>query len=530
MKYSRARGSFKTQLTVTLTVSLLVLALATSLVTSGIIIQRVQALVISYAAQMTWQVGANRVFAFLVADTTVARKLIVNLRAWPGVDYVALLKRDFSPLVTEGEPVHWTLVSHPGIWQTQPFIAGEDDRYWHFAAPVYTQPVAQPYQDNPPAAEQLGYIQIAWDKSLLSTLKVLIIAVNGGISFCVAGLLIIWLRRRVNRLTEPLSSLVNVMQRARGEVGIRADIAGPQETRELGNVFNELLTKLENHQAALKSEVAIRTLELREARDAALTAARHKSEFMAATTHEMRAPLHCTLGYIQLALEELDFLDEEDIVEQLRNYLHTALGTSEELLRRINQILEFARVEAGKAEVHIQAIDTNKLVDQITETMTPLVQRRGNVLEVLHQGNNRLAIDGDKLYQIMLELLDNACKFTENGRITLRVVANEGLLTVDVADTGIGIPEDQQSFIFEPFRQLDMSLTRQQGGTGLGLAITRRFCELLGGAIRVNSQVGQGSCFSVTIPLLFQPGFNAAAALREPQGMNVSISVSRPVG
>jgi signal transduction histidine kinase len=174
---------------------------------------------------------------------------------------------------------------------------------------------------------------------------------------------------------------------------------------------------------------------------------------------------------------------------------------------RIDQILEFARFEAGKTEVQIQSIDLQHLIDQLLDMVQPLARRRGNVLRSQLQGERCLEIDSDKIYQIILELLDNACKFTDHGIISLSANCTAQALVIEVTDTGIGIPPDQQALIFEPFRQLDMSETRSYGGTGLGLAITQRFCELLGGAITVASEPDHGSRFRVTIPLPVNPTF-----------------------
>lgn len=517
--------SFRSRLTLMLTASILALAVSTSLLTGWLITKRLQALIIDYVVHMTDQFAANSVFAFLVDDVSVAEQALANFRAFPGIHYAAILKSDHSPLVAEGDSPNWTLAEHAGIGQQGPALAGEDDRYWHFVAPVDTRPVVSPYEDSQLVPERLGYIHIAWDKTPLTSLKMLIFVINFGISLGFAGFLIAWLRLRIYRLTRPLSELVNVMSRAqRHETDARAHIAGPEETQEMARGFNGLMEKLEQQQASLESEVAIRTLELREARDAALTAARHKSEFMAAITHEMRTPLHAITGYTQLVIEEIQFLEDQ---ERAVEWLTTVLQAANELLFRINQILDLARAEAGKLEVRLTRVDLQQVVARVTETINPLLLNHRNTLRVVSHGRPEFLTDRDKLSQILLNLLTNACKFTQDGSITLYIQCSEQALVIEVVDTGIGIPPAQQALIFEPFRQVDMSDTRKYQGTGLGLAITKQFCELLGGTIAVQSQVGVGSTFTVTLPLPLQSPHceaqssperhNAAAASGTPE-------------
>ncbi len=141
------------------------------------------------------------------------------------------------------------------------------------------------------------------------------------------------------------------------------------------------------------------------------------------------------------------------------------------------------------------------MIEDIEEKVKPLVQSNVNELTIALNGRANIVTDKDKLLQILLNLLTNACKFTDNGTIWLGINCSHHRLRIEVKDTGIGIPADKQEEIFQPFRQGDMSDTREYAGTGLGLAITKNFCELLGGTISVESESGVGSTFSVTIPL-----------------------------
>ncbi|MFO1351549.1 MAG: HAMP domain-containing sensor histidine kinase [Gammaproteobacteria bacterium] len=495
-------GSFRRQLTLIVTASLLAVALATSLVTSAVIGERLQSWVRDYLLQLTDQFAANSLFAFLVEDTTLAQQALANLRAFPGVQYVAILKPDYAVRVSDGTAPAWALAHPPGAGQYRPALAAVEGERWHFAAPVRTRPLPTPDSDTAVQPQLLGYLHIVWDSRALAAIQAVILVINGGMAFAIAVPVILWLRRRIRRLTEPLTALTALMQQAQAGVGgVRATLAGPVETRKIGAVFNAMIDELERHQASLESQVEIRTGELRAARDAALTAVRHKSAFLAAITHEMRTPLHVIQAYSEYVLAELAFVEDQDSIADVVRSLRTVHGKAQELFQRINQILDLARLEARKLEVKIEPTELRELLQRLIETVRPLAARNRNRLESRVDGERFIEIDQDKLSQIVLNLLTNACKFTADGTIMLRAECTSTVLAIEVLDTGIGIPADQHALIFEPFRQVDMSVTRQYEGTGLGLAITKSFCELLGGRVTVASTVGEGSCFRVTIPL-----------------------------
>jgi len=498
-------SSFRRQLTQVSAVGILVLALAISLVTSGVLARRLEALLLDYLVQLTEQLGTESVFAFLSRDRDVARTRVARIQAFPGVCQAALLEPNAGPLVGPSEAGARLLAGTPGAWRQRAALAGEDRACWHFAAPVRTHPLAISPLEARRTPELLGYIYIAWEKAPLFAVRAWLVAVSGVIALAMAALAIGWLQHYLRRLTDPLSDLAGVMQRMRGgEEDVRATVTGPVEIREIGRAFNELMARLERHRAALEAAVEIRTLELREARDAALTAARYKSEFMAAMTHEMRTPLQSIIGYTQTGQQELQFLENEAdpvILGSLSRCLRIVLGASDELLSRINQVLDLAALEAGRREVTLERVDLSALLDQVVSVLKPLAERNHNRVEVVREGLPQVKIDRDKLRQIVRNLLDNACKFTHDGTVRLHVCAGNGVLAVEVTDSGIGIPADQLDLIFEPFRQVDMSDTRRYGGTGLGLAIARNVCRLLGGTLTVTSTLGQGSCFRVVIPL-----------------------------
>jgi len=230
-------------------------------------------------------------------------------------------------------------------------------------------------------------------------------------------------------------------------------------------------------------------------------ASRHKSAFLANMSHELRTPLNAIIGFTRIALRRLQGQVEAKQYENLEKILASA----QHLLALINAILDIAKVEAGRVEVHAGAIALGAVLEQCVRTVEPLV-RDGVRLETDIEAGVTLATDEEKLRQIVINLLSNAAKFTAAGRI--RIDAHTGAddtVAIAVADTGIGIPADKLESIFEEFEQVDAGSTREYGGTGLGLAIARRLARLLGGDIRVQSALGAGSTFTLSLPIRYRP-------------------------
>ena len=244
----------------------------------------------------------------------------------------------------------------------------------------------------------------------------------------------------------------------------------------------------------LESEIEIRTQELIVARDGALTASRHKSEFLANISHELRTPLQAIIGYTDLVREDLELECMDAQVEDLDKSIRSAHN----LLALINNILDLAKIEAGRMDLHLKAVNINNLVHETLDTIRPMAIANNNELIVnIGALTSTLMIDRQKLMQVFLNILSNACKFTRNGIITFDIFNDKSFLHFSVSDTGVGIAKDKLDFIFEQFTQVDGSQTRRFEGTGLGMAITQNFCQLMGATISVKSELGIGSVFTV---------------------------------
>jgi len=225
---------------------------------------------------------------------------------------------------------------------------------------------------------------------------------------------------------------------------------------------------------------------------------RLKSEFLASMSHELRTPINALIGYASLMLDRI----YGDLTPRQEEGLNRIQGAAQHLLALINDILDLAKIEAGRMPLHLDDVTLSDVMTEISEQIEPMVKKKKLTLSVeLPPSKIKLHTDRTKVKQILLNLLSNAVKFTHHGGIWVTVSKDEEDLRFDVRDTGIGIRAADLESIWEDFRQVDQSRTREFGGTGLGLSITRKLVDALGGHVFAESVYGKGSTFTVILPI-----------------------------
>ncbi len=323
-------------------------------------------------------------------------------------------------------------------------------------------------------------------------------------------------------ITIPLRKLQDVAERmVEGNYWRRATVDSEDEIGQLAAALNAMTNAVQSREADLKNlsdsleeQVETRTAELRRqtinlaganrelamARRQAEDANRLKSEFLSTMSHELRTPLNAINGYTQIMLAGMagDFNDEQG------GYLDRIWVNGKHLLNLINDLLDLAKIEAGRIEVVKEPLELQSWLDEVTGQVSGLAEEKYLDFEVVldERMPPTIIADSARLTQVVINLLSNAIKFTEEGAVKLSVRrGGKSRWEISVSDTGIGIAPHAQEYIFDEFRQIDGSSQRKHGGTGLGLAIVRNLCLLMGGNVRVRSQVGQGSTFTVLLPL-----------------------------
>jgi signal transduction histidine kinase/CheY-like chemotaxis protein len=259
-----------------------------------------------------------------------------------------------------------------------------------------------------------------------------------------------------------------------------------------------LWQELESYNRNLETTIAERTRELEAAKETALAASRAKSEFLANMSHEIRTPMNGVLGMTELLLGTTTLTPEQ------QGYAEIVDRSGRDLLTLINDILDFSKIEAGKLVIEAVPFDLSTLITDVIRLLDVRASARKSVLRAeFGLAQTRFVGDPLRLRQVLVNLVDNAIKFTEHGEVVVRVSPSEidGGLRIAVVDNGLGIAESKRALIFQQFTQADSSTTRKHGGTGLGLAICRQLVSLMGGTVDVDSEVGRGSTFTVSLVL-----------------------------
>lgn len=278
-----------------------------------------------------------------------------------------------------------------------------------------------------------------------------------------------------------------------GNFDYKIPVIHRDEVGETAEAFNTMSEKLRQAMADVKKT-----------KEDADFANHAKSDFLANMSHELRTPLNAIIGYSEMMLEEIDPDDVNNQGQQ--SDLKNILIAGKHLLNQINDVLDFSKIESGNMTLYTELFDSNVILTEVIATIAPLAGQRNNT--IIYNGGQQIPLienDATKFRHIFINLLSNACKFSENDEIRISASLdqpdNPAVAIFTVSDNGIGMTDQQSLIIFEAFRQADSSTTRQYGGTGLGLTLCKQYCDLMGCQIYVDSAIGRGTTFTVHVPL-----------------------------
>jgi len=346
-----------------------------------------------------------------------------------------------------------------------------------------------------------GGVQLGWARVGISTDDVqenLAIVTRNGVLYTLLAIAIgiIFAMVMARGLTKGMHHLLKVTEEVRqGRRDITADDQRYDEIGDLGTAFNSMIVAIEQSD-----------LHLKEAKRIAEESSQIKSQFIANMSHELRTPLNAIIGYSEILQDEVG----EMSIEEIRTDLITINTAGEHLLSLIDDVLDLSKIESGNMYIYCEEFTLQTMLRQVIASIDILAKKENNQLSISYAKDTISPMHSDiiKVRQIILNLLNNACKFTKNGKVSLIITTydkqGEAWVKLDIQDTGIGISPEQQRKLFRAFTQCDASTTREYGGTGLGLVLTKRFTEMLGGSVSVSSVLGEGSCFTVDLPMYIE--------------------------
>lgn len=464
-------------------------------------------------------IGTNSTASLIFNDQKTAGEILSALRASPGIECAAVYSKNGKVFASYQR-------------DDDNFLFPAPQKAGYYFAGYHLNLFQSVVLDN----ETIGtlyirsnlkklYLYILWD----GVIAVAIIMVAGGVAFLL-------LSKLQKTITEPISHLSQLMQKVSRDkdYSVRSKILSQDEIGSLSNGFNEMLEQIQDQDMTLREytenleqRVRERTQELDDARRTSEAANVAKSDFLANMSHELRTPLNSIIGFSEVMRDGM----AGTLTEEQKEYLKDIWESGKHLLGLINDILDLSKVEAGKMELELSEFNLKELIDgSLVMFKEKALKHNVKIAAEVEEGIADIMADGRKLKQVLFNLISNAIKFTPDGgyvTVQARKIHDAGYMIQDtplspppvtgevkggvhpdsdfieisVEDTGIGISLDNQKRLFQPFQQLETTLTKKYEGTGLGLALSRRMVGLHGGRIRVESEAGKGSKFIFTIPV-----------------------------
>jgi len=490
-RISLNKFSFKQQLIIAFGFGIVCFSVISSFVISSISSQTVHKQFVLQGKKITENFAEQSALALLYYSTENAKEASKSILSFPDVSNVAIYDKNHTILFNSKPDA---LVNNPSSWSKDGLEYEELDGMWNFSMPVFSGNWAldesSPFTAQALEHELIGFVHVSISKASLHAMSREILKSNLLIALFFSMILLVLLLVITNRLLRPLKQLaLNMYQAEQGDIRVRAKLEGSVDILSMEQAFNTMMGELEN-----------RENELVVARDKAIDTAKAKGEFAATVSHELRTPMNGILGMLQL-------LQSAELDSKPKEYVNIATSSAQTLLLLIDDILDFSKVESGKLKFHLEDFGIRELVTDVVELLALQSNAKKVMLSAVIDPNLKNSIRGDsgRLRQILLNLVGNAIKFTDQGMVMIRVeqvsTSDNLQLKFEVEDTGIGISEEAQKRIFDSFVQADGTTTRTYGGTGLGLTISEQLIILMGGELRVKSKVDEGSTFWFTIPM-----------------------------
>ena len=428
--------------------------------------------------------GSNSVSALMFYDNEAAQEVLSSLATQPDIHHATLFDEQGDVFAT---------YKKMGETDYSFNLTRTDTQFIHEGHLTLTRRVQSDGVTQ-------GWISLDLDTSSRKTELIAVVWQSVFVFFGGLFLAYILSVRAQKQTTDAILNLAAISKKVRrsGDYTLHMERSSQDEIGTLVDSFNDMMKRIRNNEKHLEDLVAERTAELTEAKLKAEESDHLKSSFLASMSHELRTPLNSIIGFTGILLQGM----AGPLTEEQSKQLRMVQGSSRHLLELINDVLDISKIEAGRLQVYGESFKIDLLIVMTASSLRPFAEKKGLALSYeIEPDLPEIHSDKRRVEQILINLVNNAIKFTEEGSVLIRCFRRNDALVLQVTDTGIGIRQEDIKDIFSTFRQVDTGLNRVKEGSGLGLAICRRLAQLLNGEISVESEYGKGSTFSVALAM-----------------------------